>query len=48
MCNLTLKMRETILLFLSVVIIGLKCIGTDIGLDRCVREGEGGGVKFWN
>ena len=48
MCNLTLKMRETILLFLSVAIIGLKCIGTNIELDTCIRDGEGGGVKFWN
>ena len=41
MCNLTLKMRETIILFLSVAIIGLKYIGTDIRLDTCVQEGEG-------
>ena len=37
MINPTLKMRETILLFLIVVINGLKCIVSDIGLDTCAR-----------
>ena len=37
MFNLTLKRRETILLFLIVVIDGLICIDSDIGLDTCVR-----------
>ena len=32
MVNPTLKMKETLLLFLSVVINGLKCIGADIKL----------------
>ena len=36
--NPTLKMRETILLFLIMVINGLKCIISDIGLDTCARE----------
>ena len=38
MINPTLKMRETILFFLIVVINGLKCIVLDIGLDTCARE----------
>jgi len=33
MCNPILKMREIILLFISMVINGLKCIGVDIELD---------------
>ena len=33
----TLKRRETILFFLIVVINGLKCIVSDIGLDTCAR-----------
>ena len=37
MINPTLKRRETILFFLIVVINGLKCIVSDIGLDTCVR-----------
>ena len=37
MINPTLKMRETILFFLIVVINGLKCIVSDIGLDTCAR-----------
>ena len=37
MVNPTLKMRETILFFLIMVINGLKCIISDIGLDTCVR-----------
>ena len=37
MVNPTLKMRETILFFLIVVINGLKCIVSDIGLDTCAR-----------
>ena len=35
--NPTLKRRETILFFLIVVINGLKCIVSDIGLDTCAR-----------
>ena len=35
MFNLTLKRREAILFFLIVVINGLKCIVSDIGLDTC-------------
>ena len=35
--NPTLKRRETILFFLIVVINGLKCIVSDIGLDMCAR-----------
>ena len=38
MFNSILKKRETLLLFLSMVINGMKCIGVDIGLDTCVRE----------
>ena len=38
MVNPILKSRETILLFLIVVINGLKCIVSDIGLDMCARE----------
>ena len=37
MVNPTLKMRETILFFLIVVINGLKCIVSDIRLDTCAR-----------
>ena len=37
MVNLTLKRREVILFFLIVVINGLKCIVSNIGLDTCVR-----------
>ena len=37
MVNPTLKMRETILFFLIVVINVLKCIVLDIGLDTYVR-----------
>ena len=37
MFNPTLKIRETILFFLIVVINGLKCIVSDIGLDTCAR-----------
>ena len=40
MFNPTLKMRETILFFLIVVINGLTWIVSDIGLDTCVRGGE--------
>ena len=35
--NLTLKRREAILFFLIVVINGLKCIVSDIGLDTCAK-----------
>ena len=38
MVNPTLIRRETILFFLIVVINGLKCIVSDIGLDTCARE----------
>ena len=38
MVNPTLKRRETILFFLIVVINGLKCIVSNIGLDTCARE----------
>ena len=37
MFNPTLKMRETLLFFLIVVINGLICIDSDIGLDTCAR-----------
>ena len=37
MVNPTLKRRETILFLLIVVINGLKCIVSDIGLDTCTR-----------
>ena len=37
MFNPTLKRREAILFFLIVVINGLKCIVSDIGLDTCAR-----------
>ena len=37
MVNPTLKKRETILFFLIMVINGLKCIVSDIGLDTCAR-----------
>ena len=40
MVNPTLKRRETILFFLLMVINGLKCIVSDIGLDTCARGGE--------
>ena len=35
MFNPTLKMREIVLFFLIVVINGLICIDSDIGLDTC-------------
>ena len=38
MFNLTLKMRETMLFFLIVVINELICIDSNIGLDTCTRE----------
>ena len=37
MFNPTLKIRETILFFLIVMINGLTWIVSDIGLDTCVR-----------
>ena len=37
MFNLTLKMRETILLFLIVVVNGQICIDSNIRLDMCIR-----------
>ena len=40
MFNHTLKMRETILFFLIVVINELTWIISDIGLDMCARGGE--------
>ena len=33
----TLKRRDAILFFLIVVINGLKCIVSDIGLDTCAK-----------
>ena len=38
MFNSSLKRRDTLLLFLSVVINGLKCIEEDIKLDMCAKE----------
>ena len=38
MFNPTLKRRETLLFFLIVVINGLICIDSDIGLDTYTRE----------
>ena len=38
MFNPTLKMRETMLFFLIVVINELICIDSNIGLDTCTRE----------
>ena len=38
MFNLTLKRREAVLFFLIVVINGLKCIVSDIGLDTYARR----------
>ena len=38
MFNTTLKMRDTLLFFLIVVINGLICIDSDIGLDTCARK----------
>ena len=37
MFNSTLKMREIILFILIVMINGLICIDSNIGLDTCVR-----------
>ena len=34
-----LKMKETFILFLSMVITGLKCIKLEIGLNTCVKKG---------
>ena len=36
--NLTLKTREIILFLLIVVINGLICIDSDIGLDMCTND----------
>ena len=47
MFNLTLKIRETILFFLIVVINGLIWIVSDIGPDTCAR-GEMKGVNIKN
>ena len=41
MFNPTLKMKETLLFFLIVVINGLICIDSDIRLDMCAMGGEG-------
>ena len=41
MFNPTLKMREIILFILIVMINGLICIDSDIGLDMCPNGGEG-------
>ena len=38
MFNTTLKMRETLLFFLIVVINGLICIDSDIGLDTWAKK----------
>ena len=38
MFNPTLKMKETMLFFLIVVINELICIDSNIGLDTCTRE----------
>ena len=44
MFNPMLKMRETLLFFLIVVINELMCIDSDIGLNTCTKgEVEGGG-----
>ena len=37
MVNPTLERKEATLFFLIVVINGLKCIVSDIGLDTCAR-----------
>ena len=41
MLNLILKMKETTLFFLIVIINGLICIDSDISLDTCAKGGEG-------
>ena len=46
MVNPTLKMRETILFFLIVVINELICIELDIGLNTCTKEGQGMRFSF--
>ena len=49
MFNPTLKRKEAILFFLIVVINGLKCIVSDIGLDTCARgEVKSGGINIGN
>ena len=45
MFNLTLKIRETILFFLIVVINGLIWIDSDIKLDMCRKENGRGVFK---
>ena len=37
MVNPTLKRREAILFFVIMVINGLKCIVSDVGLDTCTK-----------
>ena len=46
MFNFTLKIRETILFFLIVVINELICIESDIGLDTCTKKDQGMGFLF--
>ena len=47
MVNPTLKRREAILFFLIVVINGLKCIVSDIGLKRVQGRGKEWRYQNW-
>ena len=47
MFNPTLKMKETLLLFLIVVIDWLICIGAYIGLDTCAKRSEWRSYQIW-
>ena len=47
MVNPILKRREAILFFLIVVINGIKCIVSGIGLDMCARGGEEWRYQNW-
>ena len=45
--NPTLKRRKTILFFLIMIINGLKCIISIIGLDTCARGSEEWRYQNW-
>ena len=47
MFNPTLKMKETLLLFLIVVIDWLICIGAYIGLDTYAKRSEWRSYQIW-
>ena len=48
MFNPTLKRRDVILFFLIVVINGLKCIVSDIGLNTCAKSSNVPTQKYYS